>query len=144
MQMILALWLALLGATLGSDDFYTRNMWSKSFSSFKLTRFACLAGVNHPDVEVAYRCRQVFGMKRINLFDESDEILLLLVLGGTNEEVGKYLGNWGYMERCDRLEQVGWRTGLLDRWRRIFYGPTETTTAVLEMRIRIQERIERK
>jgi hypothetical protein len=129
-----------LSATLGADDFATRQRWHKTLEALP---WACLPGCYHDDAEVRDRCRRITGYAP-PAWTESPEhwdALLLLMLG-TEAEINRHIDDgqdeWTSerISRVCRLENLAKDIGLLTNGRVLNYYPG-TWDSVVEMRRRV-------
>lgn len=137
------LYAAFLAATLGADDFDTRQWWTDLLSA-PLFRLAVLPGTLHEDAEVAYRCKKITGITPPYWLTDAAAREAHAALCGDPKDAavdGMWWGCQSNRHRNQLLEQVARDTGIIDRGQVILYGPNETGKWLLICRNRVRGKI---
>lgn len=134
------LYALLLSATLGADDFDTRQRWHRHLAAVP---WLCLPGCWHDDAEVRDRCRRIVGWNPPAWVESAEHWeAYYLLMHGTEKEVNEHVDDgrddWtsDRIARVARLEDRAKEIGLLTNGHVLNYYPG-TWESVDRMRRRV-------
>jgi hypothetical protein len=119
------LYTAFLAATLGADDFDTRDKWTDFFQATPVLKPLLLPGTFSDDPEVAYRCKKITGYTPPYYVVDPAARKAYLALYGDPKLAAEDAKWWGCPMNHHRnllIERVARDTGIIPRAQVIMYG----------------------